>query len=161
MCPAKTFIETPMLYKFTNLFRIKCHGALFVCCICSSIISNTGCKRSTEPKAVAKAFLNECGANNYEKAKIYGTEETDRLMDMLEGFNTMMAGQESKKVSYEVVSEKIEGDVATVLYKESGSSESPKSIKLVRQNSEWLVAMDKESFGTESDTMQVGGTSTE
>ena len=65
------------------------------------------CSKTSSPKEVAGDFLNAVGENNYKKAKDFGTDETDRLMDMLEGFNKMMVNEESNKVVYEVISEKI------------------------------------------------------
>ena len=119
------------------------------------------CSKTATPKEVAGDFLNAVGENNYKKAKDFGTDETDRLMDMLEGFNKMMVNEESKKVNYEVISENIEGDLATVTYREKGKTGAPQTIKLIRQNGAWLVAMDKESFGTDTDSTTLGGTSTE
>ena len=119
------------------------------------------CSKTSTPKEVAGDFLNAVGENNYKKAKDFGTDETDRLMDMLEGFNKMMVNEESNKVAYEVISENIEGDVATVTYREKGKTGTSQTIKLIRQNGAWLVAMDKESFGTDTDSTTIGGTSTE
>ena len=69
---------------------------------------------------------------------------------------------QTAEVKYEIISEKIEGDNAVVMYKEEGK-EGEIPLNLMRVDGKWKVNMTKESLnGAEgSDKMDVGATNTD
>jgi hypothetical protein len=100
------------------------------------------------PNEVAKAFLTAMNKADYEAAKKLGTDDTKKLLDMTATFAAMMPDS-IKKLSaakkVETIGEpKIEGDKATVSYKESDSPEQ-KSLSLVKKEGKWLVQQSKDN----------------
>lgn len=104
------------------------------------------CRKGDSPHEVADTFLGYYGSNEFNKAKDYGTEETVRVLDMMAGLNKMLPDSAVVETKFEIVSEKTEGNVATVMYKASGSNESPKPLTLVKEEGKWKVSMNKESL---------------
>lgn len=107
-----------------------------------------GCGSGDTPKEVAENFLRDLGKKDYNSAKAYCTDEGDRVMDMLKDLDGMMPDSARQEESYDVLSEKIEGNVATVQYKTSGSAEAPESLTLIKEEGKWQVSMTKESINT-------------
>lgn len=122
------------------------------------------CSRGDSPREVAETFLGYYGNNDFERAKDLGTEETDRLLDMLSGFKKMVTDStEMEEHNYSIVSEKIEGNVATYTYedKNKGSEAVQESLTLVKEDGKWKVAMNKENYNEgASESLEVGATST-
>ncbi|HRH66503.1 MAG TPA: DUF4878 domain-containing protein [Bacteroidia bacterium] len=122
------------------------------------------CGKGDSPRAVADSFLKAFHSQDFTAAKKYGTEDTGKLMDVMSGFSKMVqdSGQ-VQEIKYEIVSEKIQGDDAIVMYKEEGKDgEIP--LNLLRVDGKWKVNMTKESLnGAEGgDTMEdVGATTTD
>lgn len=111
------------------------------------------------PKAVADNFLKSLNKMDYEGAKKYGTEDTGKLLDMIGGLAKMMPDSAKKEKKYEIVDEKIEGDKATVNYKDEDGSQT---LNLVKQDGKWKVAMSKDSMnGSDESNMESGATSTD
>jgi hypothetical protein len=84
-------------------------------------------------------------------------------MDVMAGFSKMVQDSaQVTEVKYEIVSEKIEGDNAVVMYKEEGK-EGEIPLNLMRVDGKWKVNMTKESLnGAEGgDRMDVGATNTD
>jgi hypothetical protein len=123
------------------------------------------CNRGDSPKAIAETFLGYMNTNDFERAKDLGTEETDRLMDMMSGFKKMMSDSTMEEHNYVIVSEKIEGNVANFIYedKKSSNGDSEKhSLTLVKEDGKWQVAMNKENYNEAlSEPLEVGGTTTQ
>ncbi|MFN8143085.1 MAG: DUF4878 domain-containing protein [Bacteroidia bacterium] len=121
------------------------------------------CGKGDSPRAVADSFLKAFHEQDFEAAKKYGTEDTRKLMETMAGFSKMVqdSGQ-TAEVKYEIISEKIEGDNAVVMYKEEGK-EGEIPLNLMRVDGKWKVNMTKESLnGAEgSDKMDVGATNTD
>jgi len=119
------------------------------------------CSGSESPKGVAKNFLNAMNKLDFEGAKKYGTEDTGKLLDMMSGFIKMMPdsskGRESKT---EMIAEKIDGEKATVTYKEEGKNEEM-TLDLVKVEGKWKVAMSKDNMNGGSGDMESGATNTE
>lgn len=123
----------------------------------------TACKKGDKPKDVADHFLSAWSKGDFEEAKNYGTEDSKKLLDMMNNFKMMVEDSTFKKeMKYEITREKIEGDNATVYYKEEGSN-GESHLALVKVNGEWKVNVSKESInGTEGDgTIDIGATNTD
>jgi hypothetical protein len=118
------------------------------------------------PKSVAENFLKAMNKMDFDGAKKYGTEDTNKMLDMLGGFAKMMPDSAKKEdVKTEITSEKVEGDKATYTYKEVGK-DGEQTIHLVKVDGKWKVAMSKDDMnggtGTEEqNTMDSGATTTD
>jgi hypothetical protein len=115
------------------------------------------------PKSVAENFLKAMNKMDFDGAKKYGTEDTNKMLDMLSGFAKMMPDSAKKEdVKMEITSEKIEGDKATYTYKEEGK-DGDQTINLVKVDGKWKVAMSKDDMnsGHEGEQMDSGATSTD
>lgn len=123
---------------------------------------SVGCGKGDSPREVAESFLSSFGSGDYSRAKDYGTEETDRMMDMLIGFKKMSPDSSFEELKFEIVSERVEGDVATVMYKPSGSADQPAPLTLIQEDGKWLVSMNKESLNAGAgEALEIGGASKE
>ncbi len=122
----------------------------------------TACNSGSSPKSVAEKFLTATGQMKFEEAKKYCTPETGKLLDMMSGFASMAPDSvKNKKPDFTMTGEKIDGDAATVTYKEKGHDKES-SIKLKKVDGKWLVAMGKEDMkgkDDKSDKPAAGGDS--
>lgn len=119
------------------------------------------CSGGDSPKGVAKNFLKAYSKADFEGAKKYGTEETGKLLDMLSGFSKMMPDTvKNKEVETDITSEKIDGDKATVTYKEDGKDVG-QTLNLVKVDGKWKVAMSKDNMNGSANSIESGGTTTD
>jgi len=112
------------------------------------------------PKSVAESFLKAMNKMDFEEAKKYGTDDTGKMLDMLSGFTKMMPDSAKKEVKSEIIAEKIDGDKATVTYKDDGKSEE-QVLNLVKIDNKWKVAMSKDNMNGNANSMDAGATSTD
>src|SRR5688572_30941675 len=80
------------------------------------------CNKENTPKNVASRFLNAFNEKNYEEARKYSTPETIKLIDLMENLSKMSTSTDS--VSHDkiiVLEEKIDGETATVIFRDEGS----------------------------------------
>jgi len=122
--------------------------SIAVLAVCT--LFSCGGGNSSNPNEVAKSFLTAMNKADYEAAKKLGTDDTKKLLDMTATFAAMMPDS-IKKLSaakkVETIGEpKIEGDKATVSYKESDSPEQ-KSLSLVKKDGKWLMQQSKDNTG--------------
>src|SRR5687767_1104197 len=101
---------------------------------------------SNSPKASADTFLNSLYHMDYAKAKTVSTEDTKKLLDMMEQFSSVLPDSSkasAKKIKVDIKDIKEEGDKATVTYV---TSENPNDQKLdmVKENGKWLVKWSKQ-----------------
>jgi hypothetical protein len=106
------------------------------------------CGSGDSPREVAENFLNSYGKKEYNRAKAYCNEEGDRVMEMMDDLDKMMPDSANKEKQFDVLSEKIEGNTATVEYRISGSNDAPDVLTLVKEEGKWMVSMNKESINT-------------
>ena len=119
------------------------------------------CSGGDSPKAVAEQYLKAIGQYDFEGAKKYGTEDTGKLLDVMSGFAKMAPDSTKNDVSFVILDEKIDGEKASVIYKEEGK-ESETSLNLLRIEGKWKVNMTKESMNdSETGTMDIGATQTD
>lgn len=117
----------------------------------AAVILFTSCGGSGDsPKAVAQKFITALEDKKWDDAAALGTEDTKKAVQMLQSFASMMP-QDAKKKEYEFGEEKVDGDKATVSYKEKGTDKE-QTVNLVKQDGKWLVSMSK-------DEMSGGGSS--
>ena len=128
----------------------------------SLFVWTTACRSGGTAREVAEEFLGYYGNNEFDKAKDLGTEETDRLLDMMEGFNRMSEKGSVKERAYEIIELKTEGGTARVTYVEKGKEKLRRELLLVKKDGKWLVSADKSMLsGTPEGTLNIGGTSTQ
>ncbi|RYD58618.1 MAG: DUF4878 domain-containing protein [Sphingobacteriales bacterium] len=112
-------------------------------------IGLVSCNTNT-PKATADKFLNSFYHMDYKEAKTVSTEETKKMLEMIEQFATMMpdsARENAKKVKINIKDVKEEGDKATVVYTTSENTSESK-LDLIKQEGKWLVQFNKQDPGT-------------
>lgn len=127
---------------------------LSIAAICLLAISITSCSNNS-PKASADKFLTSLYHMEYAKAKEVATDDTKKLLDMMEQFSSVLpdsSKQSAKKIKVDIKDVKEEGDKATVTYV---TSESPNEQKLdmVKQNGKWLVQWSKQDGGNDMSDM--------
>lgn len=115
-----------------------------------SVVAMYGGGKGEDPKAVTIKFVQAVKKLDFEKAKEYGTPETDEILDLLSAMQLMLPDSvkvESKKyVEVTVLKESIDGDKAEVIYKTSDDPNNETNAKLVYQEKQWLVAMSKDDM---------------
>lgn len=127
---------------------------LSIAAICLLAISITSCSNNS-PKASADKFLTSLYHMEYAKAKEVATDDTKKLLDMMEQFSSVLpdsSKQSAKKIKVDIKDVKEEGDKATVTYV---TSESPNEQKLdmIKQNGKWLVQWSKQDGGNDMNDM--------
>ena len=127
------------MYKLKNLPFII--GVFFTFILFSACMHQ-------DPAKVSIIFIKALNNENYEDAREYSTEETGKLIDLVESLsNVASEGSVSSFGSNEVVvvSKVIDGDVARVEYTYPGLLEA-QSLQLKKVDGKWLVHVTKESL---------------
>lgn len=111
----------------------------------AAVILFTACGGSGDsPKAVAQKFITALEDKKFDEASSVATDETKQAVKMIESFASMMPA-DAKKKEFEFGEEKIDGDKASVSYKEKGTDKD-QTVNLVKKDGKWLVAMSKEDM---------------
>jgi hypothetical protein len=120
------------------------------------------CRNTDTPKSIAEKFLKSMSTEDFETAKKYGTEETEKLLDMMAGFKKMSADSAKHEMKFEITREKVEGENATVYYKEEGKS-GELQLPMVKIDGKWKVLLTKESINSSEgvNAMDAGATNTD
>lgn len=103
-----------------------------------------GCNQNS-PEARAERFLNSLYRMEYQEAKTLATEETAKVLDMMEQFSSMMPDsvrENAKRIRIDIKSVEEDGDRAKVTYMTT-ESEHENTLDMVRQDGEWLAQWDK------------------
>jgi hypothetical protein len=134
---------------------------LWLVILLSSIAVLSACS-SHSPKAVAENFLEAVGNGDFEAAKTYGTEDTQKLMDMMNGIQAMTPDSVPLKRSFVVLSVKVDKDKATVMYQEKGRNDQL-ILPMIKVDKEWKVAASKETMVSAEggNIMDTGATETD
>lgn len=124
------------------------------------IVFLVACSGGDTPKSVAGNFLKSMNKMDFDGAKKYGTDETGKFLDMMSGLAKMMPDSSKKEVKTEITSEKIDGDKATVTYKEEGK-DGDQTLNLAKVDGKWKVVMSKDNMsgGAAGNNMDAGATS--
>ena len=128
--------------------------------ICFILVSLfTACGGNDSPKSVAGKFLDAMSKQDFESAKKYGTEETEKLLDMMSGFSKM-SNDTVKDSKYEITRETTNGENATIYYKEEGR-DGELQLPMVKMDGKWKVLLSKESINNSDGlkSMDMGATS--
>lgn len=118
-------------------------------------ISLVSCN-SNSPKASAEKFVNGLTHMDYEAAKSVSTEDTKKMLEMMQQLTAMMPDsvkQNAKKEKVTMGKEEINGDKATVTYT-TASNPTEQKLNLVKQNGKWLVQWSKNDNNGGSDATQ-------
>ena len=99
----------------------------------------TGCSEPTEPAEVAEAFLAELADADIQDAKVYASPDTHKLLELAQKF-----GQTPKYDDFEftLVEEKVQGDLATVIYTNYQGNNKPVHLKKI--DGKWKVHEKKQ-----------------
>lgn len=117
------------------------------------LLISTACKTSknniNSPEKVAEKFLIHFAAYEFEKAKELGTENTVKMLDLLQGLMDIAKKNEKegqlqpKNIRVEIVGSIVDGNSAIVSYKdEKGEIQK---MELLKVKGKWLVDLKKES----------------
>ncbi len=117
------------------------------------------CTGNDTPGSVAEKFLKAMSSQDFETAKKYGTEETEKLLDMMSGFKKMSADSTGKNLKFEIIREKIEGENAIIYYKEEGK-EGELQLPMVKADGKWKVLLSKESINNSEGVNSLDGGAT-
>lgn len=125
---------------------------LFIFAAAALFISACGGGSSSEgPKEVASKFITHVNNMEFDKAKKYGTEATNGILDMVAGF-AGMAEDKPENTGFEILDVQEEGDKATVTYRNEGA-DADETLTLVKEGGKWLVDINKEDMDKEDDMM--------
>jgi len=126
------------------------------------VVFCVSCGGSDNPRSVAEKFLKAMSTQDFESAKKYGTEETEKLLDMMSGFTKMSPDTAQKELRFEITNEKISGDNAIIYYREEGR-EGELQLPMVRIDGKWKVLLSKESINSTDaeNRMDTGATNTD
>lgn len=123
------------------------------CMLSLLLITLTACNSGNSPKNAASKFLNAFNEKNYEEARKYATPETIKLVDLMENLSKMSASTDSVPHNkIEVTEEKIDGDNATVVFNEEGSTDS-EEVKLKKVDGKWLVHITKADISAKENSV--------
>lgn len=107
------------------------------------------CKKNT-PSYVALQFLQAINNNDFTKAKKYCTENTKKIMEVMESMAKMIPKEQLNKGKVKeniiVLREEIAGNTALIIYKTS-KSDKEEQLKMKKVDGKWLVSMDKSDLG--------------
>lgn len=114
-----------------------------------------------DPKTVLAEFFDALSNKDFDKAKKLSTSSSSGVLDMVKMGMQMDQGTKENdkfdKSKMEFGDVKIDGDMATVAVKETGSG-SMMNYKLKKEDGKWKVAFDKESLvGMGMETMKSNG----
>jgi hypothetical protein len=96
------------------------------------------------PKGVAEEYLKAFNKQDYEKAKKYATEDTQKLLDMFTNLAALTPDSLKRDLDFKVTGERIQGDTAYVEYKSEGSDKL-QSLTLRKVDGKWKVAATKDT----------------
>lgn len=116
--------------------------------IAPTILFLAACSTGEGPKEVADKFLKEIYKMNFKGAKVYATPETGQMLDMMGSIMVLPPGKEAPSKKYEIIEENINGEAATVKYKQEGKEADV--LSLVKKDGKWLVSVSKESISAKS-----------
>ena len=120
------------------------------------------CTGKDTARSVAEIFLKAMSTEDFETAKKYGTQETERLLDMMSGFTKMSVDSARKEMKFEIIKEEQLGENATIFYKENGR-EGELQLPMVKIDGKWKVLLTKESINNSegNGSINIGATSTD
>jgi hypothetical protein len=119
------------------------------------------CGKKDSPSSITEKFLAALSKQEFENAKIYGTDDTDRLLDMMIGYKKMGASPFMQDAVFDVLDEKISGDAATVRVKVEGRPKEM-TFNLEKEEGKWKVAMNKETINeSDANIFDLGATNTD
>ncbi len=119
------------------------------------------CGKGDSPKSITEKFLSSISAGDYDAAKKYGTEDTDRLLDFMSSFKKMGVEPGANEMKFEIIDEKITGDEAVVNVKVEGHTKD-QIFNLIKEEGKWKVAMTKSTLNeTDENIFNLGATSTD
>jgi hypothetical protein len=126
------------------------------------LIIVVSCGSSDTPRAVADKFLKALSTEDFEVAKKYGTKDTEKLLEMYNGIKKMTVDSVRAEHKYEITGEKVEGDNATIFYKEDHKP-GMNQLSMIKVDGKWKVMLTKEAINTaEGDnSLEIGATSTD
>jgi hypothetical protein len=112
--------------------------SLFLVAVATAFLAGCGAR---PPAATAQAFLEALAKGNLAEAKKHATEQTGSFLDLAGN----MAGGIPKKPDFKfvLVSEKIDGDAAKVVFKD-GSNNEEDDIDLIKVSGAWKVHIKKD-----------------
>jgi hypothetical protein len=123
--------------------------------LCCALLLAGACSTDSDPRPVAEKFLKAMSDHNYKEARKYGTKETVKFLNQLERRDQLFGRAEDEKPGkIVVISEEIQGNRATVYFKEEGS-ELEQKISLRKLDTDttdfdktkrWKVALRKEEI---------------
>ncbi|MFP4287772.1 MAG: hypothetical protein ACOC2E_07810 [Bacteroidota bacterium] len=120
-----------------------------VCMVLSVFFILQSCERKDRPEEVTEKFMNHLMAREYEQAGQYGTESTQKMMQMFETFESLggdaITEDELQPEKIEDIECEVDGDTAICRFDEEGQQSE---LVLVKEDNEWLVHIEKENpFG--------------
>lgn len=126
------------------------------------LILSYACNNSDSPRAVAEKFLKAMSAKDFETAKKYGTEETEKLLDMMSGLTKMSQDTTNHTMKFEITKENVSGENAIIYYHEEGR-DGELQLPMVKLDGKWKVLLSKESINSSegANTIDMGATNTD
>lgn len=112
---------------------------------------------SNTPKKKAEKFLNSFYHMDYKAAKEVSTDDTKKVLDMIEQFATMVpdsSKQNAKKIKIDVKDVKEVNDTTANVTYATSENKQDQQLTLVKKNGEWLVNWSKDTNGAGANDAQ-------
>jgi hypothetical protein len=120
------------------------------------VLTFISCAGGSNPESSAEKFLNAFNDRNFDEARKYSTEETGKLIDLMENLTRMAPSDEKPPAGkIEIISHVTEGETATVLFRENDTREE-QELKLKKVDGKWLVHVTKEDIATKDAHLGTG-----
>ena len=120
------------------------------------------CTSEDTPRSIGEKFLKAMSVEDFETAKKYVTQETEKLLDMMSGFTKMSVDSVKKEMKFEITRETINGDNAVIHYKEEGRT-GEMELPMIKIDGKWKVLLSKESINNSegANSMEIGAMNTD
>jgi len=105
-----------------------------------------------KPQPVAQKFFAAIEKQDFEGAKQYATKDSEKLLDFIKAMYDKMKPEQKEemdKKTFKVSNVTVQGDTAIVNYQEISSDDpgnpASKQLKMVKENGDWKVKLEKNS----------------
>jgi len=127
------------MHNFFNIFILTVLSAIFLSCKTGKDLS----KKNT-PEYAAEMFLTHLNRLEFEQAKLYGTESTKNMLNLMQSMVALVPEQPAPQQVQVFISHcDVSGDVGVCYYTTNEKSES---LDMLKVDGVWLVNLKKESF---------------
>jgi ketosteroid isomerase-like protein len=136
--------------KLKNLTKskfFKMKKSLTLLLVAAVAVFIGACAKTNNPEAVVKEFVMALDSKDFKKAADLGTDDTDKMVELLKSFDAMQGDKKDAKAEKHAKAEKVsceeKGDAATCKFCCTAEGKD-ETYQLVKKDGKWLVDMKKD-----------------